>query len=212
MRACPSCVAAACAAAVLAAASAAVRAQAPSVSPSAFPTGDPSIGRIVAEDEYGFAIRRYTPPVEFRPVARAAATSDSPEAATIAQLSAMAARDVDWFRSTWDAESLQVMDASNREQGHDAAFWTSTWERTFRDRRVVLTHRIDSGKYVVVVYQLVAQRAAPGAVDDIVELETPLKLQDGRWLATQELSSDPVLLYWKTPNVRPKRVVRGVSQ
>jgi hypothetical protein len=41
-----------------------------------------------------------------------------------------------------------------------------------------------------------------------VELIVALKSTDGKWMATQELAADPVLVNWKTPDARPRRVVR----
>ena len=137
-----------------------------------------------------------------------AAKGDTPEATTIAILSAMSRGDVPWFRSLWDAESARILAADDKTHSRDDAFWAATWARTLLDRRIVLTNRIDSGDYVLIAYDLIPVQANHKP-EDVIHLETPLKLQNGRWLATQELSSDPVLLYWKTPDVRTRRVVRG---
>jgi hypothetical protein len=183
------------------------RAQTPTPG-SPFPTAAPIVKKIVVEDEYGFAVRRYDPPIDFTAVERAAATNDTPEATTIAILSAMSRGDVPWFRSLWDAESARILAADDKTHNRTDATWTAAWERLLRDRRVVLTNRIETGDYVLIAYDLIPLQANYKP-EDVIRLETPLKLQTGRWLATQELSSDPVLLYWKTPDVRPKRVVRG---
>ena len=173
-----------------------------------FPTAPPVVKKIVVEAEYGFALRRYEPPVDVTAVDRNAAKDDTPEATTIAILSAMSRGDVPWFRSLWDAESARILAADDAKHGRDDAFWTTTWARVLRDRRIVLTNRIESGEYVLIAYDLIPLQANHKP-EDVIHLETPLKLQNGRWLASQELSSDPVLQYWKTPDVRPRRVVRG---
>jgi hypothetical protein len=173
-----------------------------------FPTAPPVVKKIVVEDEYGFALRRYDPPVEVTPVERSAAKDDTPEATTIAILSAMSRGDVAWFRSLWDPQSASILAADDQKYGRNDASWTAAWERLLRDRRVTLTNRIETGDYVLIAYDVIPLQPNYKP-EDVVQLETPLKLHNGRWLATQELAGDPVLQYWKTPDVRPRRVVRG---
>ena len=196
---------------MVAAAVSAAAAQSHSLRAPLFPTSEPVANRIVVEEEYGFSVRRYTPAVELKPVARGRANYETPEATTIAMLSAMATRDLDWFRSLWDAESARLMEEKDKQQGHDAAFWISTWDKALRDRRITITTRIDTGKYVLIAYELRSLSANAEASADVIQLEVPLKQVDGRWVGTQDLSSDPVLLYWKTPSVKPHRVIRGVQ-
>ena len=173
-----------------------------------FRTTPPVVKKVVVEEEYGFALRRYDPPVDVTAVDRNLAKDDTPEATTIAILSAMSRGDVAWFRSLWDPESARILAADDTKYGRDDTSWTAAWARTLRDRRIVLTNRIDSGDYVLIAYDLIPLQPNHKP-EEVIHLETPLKLQNGRWLATQELSSDPVLLYWKTPDVRQKRFVRG---
>jgi hypothetical protein len=185
-----------------------VSAQTPSSAEPAFRTAAPVVRKIVVEAEYGFALRRYEPPVDVAVVDRNQAKDDTPEATTIAMLSAMSRGDVPWFRSLWDTESARILAADDKTHGRDDASWTAIWARLLRDRRIVLTNRIDSGEYVLIAYDLIPLQANHKP-EEVIHLETPLKLQNGRWLATQELSSDPVLQFWKTPDVRPRRFVRG---
>ena len=193
--------------AVVLSASTSVDAQTNTAEPP-FRTAPPEVKKIIVEDEYGFALRRYDPPVEFTVIERGAARSDTPEATTIAILSAMSRGDVPWFRSLWDEESASMLAADDKKHGRTDASWIAAWARLLTDRRIVLTNRIESGDYVLIAYDLVPLQANHKP-EDIIRLETPLKLQNGRWLATQELASDPVLQYWKTPDVRPRRLVRG---
>ena len=189
-------------------ASISVDAQTPISAEPLFRTAPPVVKKIVVEEEYGFALRRYDPPVDVTPVDRSAAKDDTPEATTIAILSAMSRGDVAWFRSLWDPESARILAADDKKYGRDDTSWTAAWARTLRDRRIVLTNRIESGDYVLIAYDLIPLQPNHKP-EEVIHLETPLKLHNGRWLATQELSSDPVLLYWKTPDVRPRRFVRG---
>ena len=131
-----------------------------------------------------------------------------PEQATIALISAMASQDFDWFRSVWDPAGIKAMEERDKEVNHDPSFWKQTWARVLENKRVELTTRIETGDYVLIAYRLVAVDASQPATD-AMEFTTPLRRNNGRWFATQELAEDPVLTYWKTPDVRPRRTMRG---
>jgi hypothetical protein len=175
-----------------------------------FPTTAPTLSKVVVENEYQFSARQYSPPVEVQVVRRDSASYDAPESAAIAGISAMAAGDFDWFRSTWDEASRAVLETRDRQMKQDPAFWVKTWKGAFTDRRIELTARIDTGEYVLIAYRLVPRNAAPAAPNGNapVELVVVLKSDNGKWMATQELAADPVLAYWKTPDVKPRRVIR----
>lgn len=183
--------------------------------PPVFSTTPPTTNKVVSEEQYYFSLRHYSPPVDVKVVPREKASYDSPEMAAIAAISAMVTGDYDWFRSTWDKASLALMDARDKAENQTPEFWVKAWDEAFRNRMIQLTARIDSGDYVMIVYRLVGQPdaaspAKPAGAD--VELITVLKPDNGKWVATQALSQDPVLLYWKTPGTRLKRMVRPPHQ
>lgn len=176
-----------------------------------FPTTAPTLSKVVVENEYQFSSRQYSPPVNVQVVRRDTATYDAPESAAIAGISAMAAGDFDWFRSTWDEASRTALETRDRQMKQDPAFWVKTWRGAFADRRIELTARIDTGEYVLIAYRLVPRNAASAAPNGTapVELLVALKSDNGKWMATQELAADPVLVYWKTPDVKARRVIRA---
>lgn len=177
-----------------------------------FTTTPPIAKKVVVEDQYHFTIRQYSPAVKVKLITRDKASYDSPEAAAISAISAMASKDFEWFRSTWDRSSIEIMDKQDKALNHSAEFWVGAWGKAFENRKVELTARIETGDYILIAYKLVKEFAhsdPPDTSGKEIELVTVLKFQEGKWLATQELSQDPVLLYWKTPEVRPKRIVRG---
>jgi hypothetical protein len=187
-----------------------IRAQKEPAPPPVFPAGPPTSGSVIVENEYRFTVRQYTPPVDVVVVPRAKATDDNPEAAAIAGISAMASQDFDWFRSTWDRASVAILEARDKEMKQDAAFWTKAWQRAFAGKKIQLVSRIDTGGYVIIAYRVLGS-AAPGsskAENADIELSTVLKRDGDRWVATQELTQDPVLVYRKNPDARPRRVVR----
>jgi hypothetical protein len=181
-------------------------AQSPNASASAFATGDPIEQKVIAEDQYYFTVKQYTQPVPVSLTTRERAAYDTPEQATMALISAMASQDFDWFRSVWDPAGIKALEERDKKANHDPSFWKHTWARAFANKRVELTTRIETGDYVIIAYRVIAIDVSQPA--DAMELTTPLKRENGRWFATQELAEDPVLAYWKTPNVRPRRTMR----
>jgi len=176
-----------------------------------FRTAPPVQQKVVAEYHYFFTVNRYTSPVPVAITTRDKASYSSPERATIALISAMATQDFEWFRSVWDAASIKVLDERDKKGNQDAAFWKNAWARAFANARVELTTRIETGDYVLIAYRLVPANATAPQSDN-GELVTALKADKGRWFATQELADDPVLTYWKTPDVRVKRTIREPRQ
>ncbi len=190
-------------------------AQSRSLPAPAYATAAPAEGKVVVEEHYPFTVKRYSPAVEVKPVSRESASYDTPEAAAVSGISAMFAKDFGWFRSTWDQASNALMDERDKAMKRGPEFWMAAWEKAFKNRKALLTERVETGDYVFILYKLVdeAKRAVAGdAPNQDIELITVLKLQDGKWLATQEMAQDPVLLYWKRPEVKLKRVMRGGQQ
>jgi len=190
---------------------AAARAQIKTPPPPIFPTAAPALHAIVVENEYQFLVRQYAPAVEVNLVGRDHASYGTPESAAIAGISAMASGDFEWFRSTWDEASRRILEERDTQLKQDRSFWTKAWERAFTDRRVELTARIETGDYVLIVYRLAPRSGTTATAKsaDTMELIVPLKSVNGKWMATQELAADPVLAHWKTPEIRPRRVIRA---
>lgn len=176
-----------------------------------FRTEAPVQQKVVAEYQYFFTVSRYSSPVPVAITTRDKASYASPEQATMALVSAMATQDFEWFRSVWDAASVKVLEERDKTTNQDAAFWKNAWARGFANTRVELTTRIETGEYVLIAYRLVPANATTreGAATELV---TALKADKGRWFATQELADDPVLAYWKTPDIRFKRTIREPRQ
>lgn len=185
---------------------AATGAGAQTASVSELPLSAPTVQKVIVENVYYFAHRKYEPAVPVVYVG-ADATYGTPEAATIAAISAMKTKNVSWFRSMWDKPSQQMMADRDKQFNQTPEFWQNAWEKVFAgNRRAVLTDRIDSGDYVIISYSLLAPE--PDAKP--IELSAILKHQGGRWMLTQDLASDPVLLNWRTPNERMQRIVRNL--
>lgn len=172
-----------------------------------FPATAPETQRIVVEDSYFFQVRTFTPAVKVKYITRAAASYRTPEDAAIARISALVATDFAWFRSGWTEQAQAVLEAQDKLTGQTPTFWVNLWQRIFANRQIELTHRIETGEYVLIAYRIIG--AGEGGKD--VEMIDALKKDKDRWLGTQEISGDPVLSYWRTPEKPIKRIVRMAS-
>lgn len=175
----------------------------------AYPVSVPTLENVVEERMFFYRSMDYQPPVAISPVVRAAAGSDTPEAATVALASAMLAGDLEWFRGQWTDASRQLMAARDRQQGRDDTFWPALWRERLVGKRLFLTHRIESGPYVLIVFRVSPSDdlEAEGSFDLINAFEAV----GGAWLATQALAEDPVLHYWDRPGFRVQKMVRNID-
>jgi hypothetical protein len=174
---------------------------------SPYPTTPSVVGKVIVESTYYFARRDYQPPVPV-PTVSTTASFDTPEASTIASISAMKRKDFDAFRSMWDESSRRLMEAKDRELGQTRETWIATWERLFANgARTELVSRVDSGEYVIVAYRI----ADPDPAVKPFEMQAVLKAQGKRWFLTQEMSADPVFSAWRRPEEKVQRVGRQLG-
>lgn len=178
-------------------------ASAQTLSKTEFPMTEPAVKKVVVESVYYFAQRQYAPALPVQYVSTNA-TYDTPEATTIAAISAMKSKNFAWFRSLWDKGSQQMMADRDKQAGHTPEFWQAAWEKSLGGRDAQLTDRIDSGDYVIIAYRFVS----PDPSVKPIELATVLKKQNDRWVLTQDLAADPVLLKWRTPDERLQQIAR----
>jgi len=163
----------------------------------AFPTKPAEDKVITTVDTYNYTVSSYTPAVQVAPIVRNAASFATPEAATVTQFSAMIARDVDWFSTTWTPASWAETEAYNAAIGRTPDEMSRLWQSVFAAARPIVIRRIDTGPYTIITYKYVAPDGKP-----LLDIEMPLILEkfEGRWLATQALRKDsfPVLSPWIT--------------
>lgn len=174
-----------------------------------FATTAPQVEQVIEENTYYYKVRAYTPPVEVKPVNAASASYANPETAAIANISAMVAGDFEWWRSTWTPAAQRMMSQRDRDLDRAPSEWLEIWARVFPGRTIELTHRIDTGSFVLIAYRVLPSADEPEG--ETIELTGAYELDDGRWLSTQALASDPVLAYWQQPGFRIKKMVRGIE-
>jgi len=125
---------------------------------------------------------------------------DTPEGALVSLFSAVYEGEYDWWLNSWTKESgLKLKEDLDSEDE-----LTEKWRSLFKDSYVALISRIETGKYVLLYYNVATKER-----NKIIQRQTiAFVKEDGKWLATNELSADPVFLYWQDPNYKAFRTGR----
>lgn len=134
----------------------------------------------------------YEPPFLVKPVKRVEAKYSTPEEAMVSHLSALITKDYDWFYDHWTDASRKVNEQRNKELN-------STREQTIQDwslidnKPIEIRYRADyivnNKKYVFISYRVKGMMIG----DSELEAEMAFTKESNRWLATQDLASNPVL-------------------
>ena len=148
----------------------------------------------VVEYLYDYAISNYTPVVSLPTIPVAQFKRDTPENALIAFFSTMRTGDYDNWVKCWDEKNQKQLAAIAKEKKQDAAFWRGVWQPVFsKSKTVELTDRIETAsQYVILDVHM------PGL--SVQSVPTTLKLVNGEWLVTNDLTNDPILFQFR-PNL-----------
>lgn len=174
-----------------------------------YPTTTPVIKKVIVEEAYYYRIMEYNPPVKIKLHSKKSSSSyKTPEEAAISFLSALFAADYNWSRDSWDSQALRI---SVEEFGmkDDPEFWEKKWEEYYKDKEVELTHRVETGKYVIIGYRLIDKSKQNNTSTDQSKLI--FKYENGRWVATQDLAKDPISHSWGNPERKIERMKRNVD-
>jgi hypothetical protein len=137
---------------------------------------------------YDYAYSAYTPIVSLPILARAQTKHETPEDALIALLSATRSGDYDGWLACWDETARNHFIAMAKEKKMDAAFWQKTWKQYFATvKDIVLVDRIETVGYVILDARTSGSPPFP----------TALKHVNSQWLATDDLSSDQMMMNFR---------------
>lgn len=164
-----------------------------------YKTSKPRPGKFTVEYVYNYTSRKYTPPIRIDYVKRDQVSRVTPEDASIAHFSAMAARDYDWWLSGWNPVSRSTLESRDRDKKRTPGDWQTLWEGAMKDMTVMLLEKVETGPYVFMVYDL-RDRQGKTAMHSIYALR-----KDGdNWLGTVELAEDLMFHHYTkgTPKVR----------
>jgi hypothetical protein len=165
-----------------------------SVPPPLYPTTEPEQKQFTFERVFTYRRMSYKPPIVIQRIPRSSASNATPEQAFAAQISAMLAGDYDWWLSNWDANGQKFHKERNQQMQRSPAEWRNIWDRALRGQQVRMTERVVTGPfgpYVMLLYEM-------HDTDDKLTLKSNFvaKEEAGRWVATLDLSEDPLYQYF----------------
>ena len=173
---------------------------------SKYNTTKPEHLEVYEKLSYSYTHCKYDPPVRVT-VSEVLTRYDSPEDAAMSLMSAMAAADYASFYRGWTSEAQKTMSEEDNAKHHSPDYWTKQWTKWLRGRKVNMTDRVETGKYVII--SMIAAPTQADAQEEPTEFPWVLvKDSKGRWLATEDLDADPVLLNWRRPSSAIERVIR----
>jgi hypothetical protein len=156
---------------------------------------------------YTYEERQLTPSYSIEPLPATVWNFASPESAMIARASAMKQLDYENWLATWDQSSQAEMQQRARQNNRELSDIVDQWRGILEVGRMVMVRRIQTGQYVILTYRVVDDSGR-----DIGQIELPsvFHLVKDRWLGSQELSSDILLLEspWVTGTQHVERTLR----
>lgn len=165
----------------------------------AFKTTAPENKKIIMESIYLIRSMWYQPRISLNPIKnRRDSSYANPEVAAISHISAGINQDYEWWFETWDPISQKEIRERHKKLNRTPEVWKKRMEKAFKGREVFITSRIETGKYVIIGAQIFKSGAPEIKSSPRLFPEIPIVLKKvgGKWLRTNELKSDPVLLYW----------------
>ena len=166
-----------------------------------YKTNRPRFGEIREVVVYQYRLMDYKGRVKLDLVEEISdASYGTPEDALNSLFSAIYQGDFDWWLNSWAKDSQPGI----KEDVESEDALVKEWESIFKDNYVALISRIETGKYVLLYYNVASKDK-----NKIVQRQTiAFVKEDGRWVATNELSADPVFLYWQEPKYKATKVGR----
>lgn len=165
-----------------------------SVPPPLYTTTPPQDKQFAFERIFNYRIMKYQPAIVIQRLTRDSASNATPEQALASQVSAMLAGDREWWMSNWDAASQKFHKERDLQMNRSAADWRAIWDRALRGQQVRLVNRVVTGPfgpYVMLQYELHDAGGKVTLTSNFVSKE-----EAGRWVATLDLSEDPLFHYF----------------
>lgn len=158
----------------------------------------PDIRNLIVERIYPYTVQKYTPPFALPEAAPSRGAASTPEEALACYFSSMKEGDFGWNNSCWTAESVSLMRQLDARNRRTPAQWVAEWRSFYPARDIVLLHRIEFARFVLIEYQTRRRDGAGSVTSDTLALT---KAGDG-WKLTQELADDPIMTHWRSDKPR----------
>jgi hypothetical protein len=157
----------------------------------------------VFQEVHKYTERRYQPAVRLDPHSESHGAFENPEDALSAQLSAMAAGDVDAWLTTWDQESRDEIWGAIQQGTLTRERLREEWHDRFDDAVVSLRVWYDFASFVVLEYDVV--QAGAGRRSDLAIFTHDI---DAGWRGTNSLRGHPIVESLRTGISETRRRVR----
>jgi hypothetical protein len=134
------------------------------------------------------SVRPYTAAPTVIPVLKAQSSWATPEDSLVAHVSAMLAGDHAWWLSGWTTSSRLRHQEDDTKQGRTPADWQRIWDQATARQTFSLVARVDYGPYALLHFRMLGSRG-----ETTLQSLYVCKREGGRWLATNDLATDPVM-------------------
>lgn len=171
-----------------------------------FELSAPEKRTIVVEQVAEIEMRRYLPPVVLDLIGSSEEVSyGTPEHALISVVSAIFAQDYDWFLSTLDQRSRDLLARRNQRMNREPQYYRDEWREAVRGKTPVMFLRVDSGSYVFLTFKLLKQDDLADFIGSEPQSEVPSlgntysfyrDPDGGRWVSTILSAADPLMIHW----------------
>lgn len=170
-----------------------------SVPQARIPQSTPVTRTFTATMRYVYHSRQYEPAVSILYVTQRPSKVVTPEAALMAQLSALHKGDYDWWMATWDSRSREKLELRQKQSGQNPGVWLKSFQEQEATGNCSLRTWILRREYVILRYLCTSKSGSPTALAR--DHAVAFKIDNGEFLATLDLEKDPVFRYANGTNV-----------
>lgn len=151
--------------------------------------------------EFTYVERDFLPPFRIQAQQQLNGVPSSPENTMRVRALAMMRQDYEGWLSTWDADARAGFPSEIQDPA-SVAERKRQWRAIFSVSRMVLFRKIETRQLVILTYKMLDENG-----NNVGQFELPSVFQetDGKWLGTQQLAADPLLI--ESPWISKRSIV-----
>lgn len=176
-----------------------------------FPLTPPEKKRLIVEHVYQFYVMRYHPPIEIKALKRG---PFDPDTTAIAALRAQIEGDYELYSNLLSQDARKKIEDDLSRTGHTPTKLVQEWLKKFKNRQVILTHRIERGPcqvcpaaaksaHSIIRYQVIDLQSKK-VVD---QGDLAITVESGRGWVVGDLTGDLIYENWDFPGT-VKRIAK----
>src|SRR6267142_3360293 len=167
------------------------------------------------ETVWRFSETAFVEPIPVSSLARTDAKTETPESAAVSQISAMYAKDFDWWASGWDEDSRRSLLGDRTESGRtkegSMRDWINAWAQ-LSDTVAYLVAKAETPDFVIIAYEF-RKANAKGKIgtvgrDQQLNQEGVMRNRlcflrsNGKWVQSNRFAAHPVWRLWRSGMTR----------